>query len=229
MSYGGRVTNRIELPWEGDGRSVAARIAGQTARRIAEGSLPAGELLTEAMLARGERASRTPAREAMLQLQAWGLVRLMPKKGAIVTAVSARQRRDLLDVRTTWEIRSVQVVADRPVSRRALADELHALIRSQQGALDEGDRLGFAAHDFAFHRRIIEAGQNEVVDALMSQLGPRFARLTHMAVAAAPGAAALFRDEHEGLAELIAAGDAAGFAASVRSHVSSAHLLVSDW
>ncbi len=229
MYYGECVTSRMELPWEGEQAGpVAARIAARAAQRIAEGALPAGEVLTEAMLAEGASASRTPAREAMLQLEAWGLVRLMPKKGALVTTVSPRERRDLLDVRTTWEIRSVQVIEDRPESRQTLVDELHAMITSQQAALDARDRLGFASYDFAFHRRIIEAGHNGVVNTLMDQLGPQFARLTYMAIAADLHAAAVFRDEHERLIGFIATGDAAGFADTVRSHVTAGHFPTSD-
>lgn len=222
--------SRAELPWESErATSVAMRIAGRAGRRIAEGSLPAGDVLTEAILADGASVSRTPAREAMLQLEAWGLVRLMPKKGAVVTAVSPAERRDLLDVRTTWEIRAVEVIDDRPGSRQALVTELRAIVASQQSALDERDRLGFASRDFAFHRRIIAACENGVVSALMDQLGPRFARLTHMAVSEDLRAAASFRDEHERLIELIAAGDVAGFAEMVRSHVTAGHFPTSAW
>ncbi|PJJ63860.1 DNA-binding GntR family transcriptional regulator [Compostimonas suwonensis] len=224
------MTSRMELPWEGEQAGpVAARIAARAAQRIAEGALPPGEVLTEAILAEGASASRTPAREAMLQLEAWGLVRLMPKKGALITTVSPAERRDLLDVRTTWEIRSVQVINEQPESRQTLVDALHAMITSQQAALDEGDQLGFASHDFAFHRRIIEAGQNGVVNTLMDQLGPRFARLTYMAIDGNLRAAAVFRDEHERLVEFIAAGDAAGFAAAVRAHVTAGHFPSSAW
>lgn len=224
------MTNQIPLPWEGEqSGSVAARIAARAAQRITEGSLPPGEVLTEAVLAEGASSSRTPAREAMLQLEAWGLVRLMPKKGALVTTVSAAERRDLLDVRTTWEIRSVQLIADEPESRQTLVEELHEVIDAQQAALDERDQLRFASQDFAFHRRIIEAGENVVVDTLMDQLGPRFARLTYLAVAADLRAAAVFRDEHEQLIEFIAVGNAAGFADRVRSHVSTGHFPTDAW
>ncbi len=230
MHYDESVMNRIELPWEGEEAGpVAARIAARAAQRIAEGSMPAGEVLTEAMLAEGASASRTPAREAMLQLQSWGLVRLMPKKGALVTTPSAEERRDLLDVRTTWEIRSVQVISEQLKVRRALAGELRTITASQQTALDSLDPLGFATADFAFHRRIIEAGKNGIVNTLVTQLGPRFARLTHLAVAADLRVAAVFRDEHERLIEFIAAGDAAGFADMVRSHVTAGHFPTGAW
>src|SRR5690625_7883968 len=75
-------------------------MAAWAAREIIERRFEPGELLTEADLAEAQKASRTPAREAMLQLERWRLVRLVPKKGAIVTTVTSCERRDLLAVRS---------------------------------------------------------------------------------------------------------------------------------
>ena len=71
------------LPWldTSENLPIAAQIAARTARRITEGAIEPGELLREVDLAAEHGASRTPAREAMLQLETWGLVRLLPKIG----------------------------------------------------------------------------------------------------------------------------------------------------
>jgi DNA-binding GntR family transcriptional regulator len=218
------MADRILLPWEGGPpRSVALQIAARTAKRIVEGSCPAGELLTEAALAHEAAASRTPAREAMLQLQSWGLVRLMPKKGAVVTAVSAAERRDLLDLRATCETRAVEVLAESPAQREALVAGLRATVAAQQDAIERADGLGFAALDLDFHMRVIAAGGNQVVVETIDRLGPRYARLTHLAVAGDLDAARGFRAEHEHLAELAAAGDAAGYGTAVRAHIAAAY------
>ncbi|WP_159796467.1 GntR family transcriptional regulator [Puerhibacterium puerhi] len=218
------MADRILLPWEGEPpRSVALQIAARTARRIVEGSHPAGELLTEAALAQEAEASRTPAREAMLQLQTWGLVRLMPKKGAVVTAVSPAERRDLLDLRAMCETRAVEVLAERPAERAALVAALGETVDAQRDAVERGDGLGFAALDLAFHMQVIAAGGNQVVVETIDRLGPRYARMTHHAVAGDLAAARGFRAEHEDLARLVAAGDAAGYGATVRAHIAAAY------
>lgn len=79
-----------QLPWEDDSGSIAERVAGLLAKRIAWGETEPGEVLTEVGVAASIGVSRTPVREAMLRLERWGLVRLAPKKGAIVTNPSAR-------------------------------------------------------------------------------------------------------------------------------------------
>lgn len=218
------------LPWElTDHRSVAATLAAETARQIVQGECEAGDLLTESQLAETAAASRTPAREAMLQLERWGLVRLLPKKGALVTQVSPAERRDLLDVRGTWEIRAVQLLAaravdpDDPTGLGPLIADLRASVEAQQRAVDAQDLLAFAGHDVGFHFRIIAAAGNRVVDELLTGLGPRLARMTWLAVSDGLTAANTFRAEHEALIDLIAAGDATGYAAAIRPHVAARH------
>ncbi|NHI16534.1 GntR family transcriptional regulator [Microbacterium excoecariae] len=212
------------LPWElPSPRSVASGVAAGLARRIVEGELAAGTVLTEVAVASEAGVSRTPVREAFLELEGWGLIRLLPKKGALVTTVSAAERRDLLDVRATWEIRAVEQVAERPAVREALVAEAGALVDRQSDALAHDDLLEFAATDLRFHVTVIRAGGNAVIADLLGRLSPRFARLTYAAVADGLVSARSFRDDHDALVERIAAGDAAGFASAVRAHIRSGH------
>ncbi|WP_344229480.1 GntR family transcriptional regulator [Citricoccus alkalitolerans] len=218
------MTPRILLPWHDPSpRSVALRMAALAARRIVEGRYEPGELLTEAHLAEAGGASRTPAREAMLHLQSWGLVRLAPKKGGIVTAVSGGERRDLLDLRAMWEVRSVELVATSTPERSELVAALRTSLEDQRTALDAGDVLLFAEADFGFHLRIIESGGNRVVAQLAAALGPRFARLTYLAASGDLDAARRYHGEHEELLGPIEGGDPTAFETAVRHHIRSAH------
>ena len=61
--------------------------------RILEGAYPGGELLSEGEVAEALEVSRTPVREAFLLLEAEGLMRLYPKRGALVVPVSPGEDR----------------------------------------------------------------------------------------------------------------------------------------
>lgn len=114
------------LPWL-DGREtrpIATQIAAETARRIATGAIEPGALLREVDLAAEHGASRTPAREAMLQLEAWRLVRLLPKKGALVSTPTAREREELLSVRAMLEEHAVSRIAPDETRRSSLVAAL---------------------------------------------------------------------------------------------------------
>ncbi|MBM9468206.1 GntR family transcriptional regulator [Nakamurella leprariae] len=217
--------SRPTLPWEraDDRGPLAARMAADAARAVVERRYPAGMLLTEADLAVATGASRTPAREAMLQLEAWGLVRLAPKKGAVVTAVTVEERRDLLAARAMFEIEAVAVIARGDADLAALAADIDDSLRRQRTALERGDLVGFAGGDYAFHARIIASGGNAVVGRLLDTLGPRLARLTHEVVLERPDRLATLLAEHEELAERAGSGDAVGFAELVRRHIAAGH------
>jgi DNA-binding GntR family transcriptional regulator len=222
--YDRPVTTTPPLPWrvDPDGRTVAQRIAADTARAIAERVLAEGAVVTEVELSTTHGASRTPAREAMLQLEAWGLVRLLPKKGAVVTAVSMEERRDLLAVRALFESDAVAALGSSarlvPVGER-----LAAALLQQRAAVEAADRLAFAEADIAFHAEIILAGGNAVVAALLQQLAPRFARLTYAVALEAPDRLGLMLDEHERLAGLARSGDADAFGLLLRRHIAAGH------
>jgi DNA-binding GntR family transcriptional regulator len=212
------------LPWErvGDRSPLSLRLAIRVAREIVERRHEPGDWLVEADLAATEQVSRTPAREAMLLLESWGLVRLVPKKGSIVTPVSLAERRDLLDLRATLEIAAVRAVRDAP-ALAALADALARALGRQRDALAADDLLAFASADYAFHAEIIAGGGNAVVVELLDALGPRLARLTYYAVTDGPQQVARFLDEHATLAALAAAGDGPAFEAAVRDHIEAGH------
>jgi DNA-binding GntR family transcriptional regulator len=220
------VTGSPLLPWDAltDRSPLAARIAAAAARGVVERRYDAGTLLTEADLAEAEGASRTPAREAMLQLEAWGLVRLLPKKGALVVPVTPEERRDLLAVRAMFETHAVESVAAAGALPPGLAGDLHALLDRQRTALDAGDVLGFAGGDYAFHARIIRSGGNAVVTGIVDRLGPRLARLVYEVATGRPDRLATLLAEHEALAEHALAGDGPGFARAVQQHLATGHL-----
>jgi DNA-binding GntR family transcriptional regulator len=70
---------------------------------IVDGRLAPGERLKEEELARELGISRTPIREALLMLQAEGLVDAMPNRGATVRAHSAEDLDDLYQLRALLE------------------------------------------------------------------------------------------------------------------------------
>lgn len=208
------------LPWSHRAEGpLAQRIAADTARAVIQGSHSPGALLTEVDLAATFGVSRTPAREAMLQLEAWGLVRLLPKKGAVVTTVSPAERRDLLSVRSMFEVESVAALTAVGNGLDGVAGALLARIDEQRAALAANDLLAFAAADYAFHAGVILAGGNTVVRELLTTLAPRLTRLTHQACLERPGSLPRLLAEHERLAWQARTGDVDGFSATIRAHI----------
>jgi DNA-binding GntR family transcriptional regulator len=80
-------------------RTVAASAAEAIRRKIFEGQLKDGEPLRQDLLAAEFGISRTPVREALVQLEAEGLVKIEPHKGAVVAGAS------LASIEETFELR----------------------------------------------------------------------------------------------------------------------------
>lgn len=71
--------------------------------KILSGEIKAGEPLRQAALAEELNVSRIPVREALLQLEAEGLVSFEPHKGATATELNADQVDELFDLRAMLE------------------------------------------------------------------------------------------------------------------------------
>src|SRR3954463_4618620 len=76
-------------------------------RNILEQVHSGGTLLTEAEIAEAVGVSRTPVREALLRLEAEGLLRLYPKRGALVLPVSMQEIADVVETRLLGEPHAV--------------------------------------------------------------------------------------------------------------------------
>lgn len=79
--------------------SAAERAYRHLKRAILEQVHPGGSLISEGEIAEAAGVSRTPVREALLRLEAEGLVALYPKRGALVRPVSAREITDVVEAR----------------------------------------------------------------------------------------------------------------------------------
>lgn len=75
---------------------------------ILSGAIPDGSKLTEQAVCKRYSVSRTPVREAFRQLEADGLIEIIPNRGAFATGLSKRDISDLFDLRAVFEVQAVE-------------------------------------------------------------------------------------------------------------------------
>lgn len=80
---------------------------------IIQGEFQPGERLMEETLAKKLGVSRTPVREAIRMLELEGLVVMIPRKGAEVAKITAKDLSDALEVRMALEALSVRLACER--------------------------------------------------------------------------------------------------------------------
>lgn len=94
-------------------RTIASSIGTEIRRRILDGRYPAGSQLRQDGLAAEFGASRIPVREALFQLEAEGLVRILPHRGAMVAPLSPADAAEALELRGALEPRLLALSAPR--------------------------------------------------------------------------------------------------------------------
>lgn len=185
---------------------------------ILNGELPSGSMLGEASLAARIGVSRTPVRTALARLQDEGWVTIYPKRGALVQGLTVQTIEDLADTRLIFESISVQRSSSR--ARQALADRLDDAVTEQEAAIGAHDLRRFVESTIAFHRSFVECGGNEVLLELNDRLADRqrFLLFSHGDRLFERGEAII--TEHRELVAALRTGDVAGFADTLRSHLS---------
>src|SRR5271166_622349 len=103
--------------------------------QILTGAFPGGELISEGEVADALGMSRTPIREAFLRLEAEGLLRLYPQRGALVVPVSPQEVRAVIEARLVLEqFAASKVIRRGPAARKAAYERLSAELKRQRQA-----------------------------------------------------------------------------------------------
>jgi DNA-binding GntR family transcriptional regulator len=190
-------------------------------RGILDRQYDSGALVTEGEIAQLLGISRTPVREALLRLDAEGLIRLYPKRGALVLPVSGQEVRDVFETRELIE----GFAAARAWKHRAeLVDRLAGLTEQMRRGHEQGDPVALMAADRAFHSAIVEAGGNRILASLYESLRDRQLRMGVASLRVSPDRLAAAVEQHSTLLEVLRAadGELTDFRRRLVGHVRSA-------
>ncbi len=195
--------------------------AGILTRRHAD-----NDLLAEGRIADETGVSRTPVREALLRLESEGMVRLLPKRGALVLPVSAQEWRDVLSTRELVETHCIRVVIESgraPMLSPALARSLADLGE----AAAAGDLTGYVSADRDFHAGIVASAGNSILSRLYGSLRDRQLRMGTANLLAEGGFADSARlrrtiADHRAIADAIAREDVADAVRLTIEHLATA-------
>jgi DNA-binding GntR family transcriptional regulator len=98
-------------------------------KEVVNGQIRSGEHLVTQSLARRFGVSHTPVREALVMLAGMGLVDITPNRGAVVRKLTAREVREICQVRRALECEAVRLACGRieEPELRGLEDELRRI------------------------------------------------------------------------------------------------------
>jgi DNA-binding GntR family transcriptional regulator len=196
--------------------SHAQRLKQRIEDEIVAGELALGSRLDENQLAIRFGVSRTPIREALLQLAATGLIQTKPRRGAIVSAPEPHLLLAMFETMAEIEAACGRLAARRLASTDAAA--LQAALTGCRAAMVAEDAEAYYAENYVFHSVVYRASHNDfLADQALSlhrRLAP-YRRLQLRVRQRVPQSLA----EHEAIVAAILTGDATQAAEALRSHV----------
>jgi DNA-binding GntR family transcriptional regulator len=142
-------------------RTLRDRISDSIRDSIIEGKLVPGERLAEPDVANQLGVSRTPLREAFLQLEAEGFLTVNPRKGAVVSALSLKDAEETYQIKSSLEALAARLAVkciDIKVIEKLneINNEMRIIANSR-----EKDYKEFLELNAAFHQMINDSCGNE--------------------------------------------------------------------
>jgi DNA-binding GntR family transcriptional regulator len=137
-------------------------------QRIVNGDLKPGERLVETRIASELGTSQAPVREALRDLELLRMVESEPFRGARVRAFGDEELVEVYPVRAALE-----ELAAKEATKR-LEGEVGSLereVEAMRAAAGRGDLSALVRHDIGFHRKMVEAAANPVLEQCWKSLG----------------------------------------------------------
>lgn len=183
---------------------------------IAVGRLAPGSRIDEQELSERFGVSKTPIREALIQLAASGLVDVRRRRGATVAVLEPRRLYEMFDVMGELEATCARRAARRmsPEDEAALKDALEACRR----AAAAGDPDTYFRVNEEFHRAIYAASQNEFLAEQALTLHRRLRPYRRLQLRVRDRMSNSLA-EHEAIVAAMVAGDGELAAERIRGHV----------
>jgi DNA-binding GntR family transcriptional regulator len=197
------------------GRKAQLRTALE--EEIASGVIPPGTRLDEAELCTRFGVSRTPVREALLQLASLGLVQFKSRHGATVARLSIQEIAAMWEVLTAMESFGTSLAARRMTS--AERARLVAAHEESRVSMETNDVLAYEAANRAFHDILYGAFRNPFLTSQVLDMRRRL-RIYGRYPFQRPGGIARSFAGHQKVVDAIVAGDEEAAAIAMREHIS---------
>lgn len=185
--------------------------------KILGGDLPPGSKVVVRILAEDLGLSPTPIKAALSALEREGFLTAIPHRGFYVSQVSARDMREIYELREVLDGIAARNAAS-GTRHGPLAVRLAELLDEQRQRVEQGDLTGYSDLDVEFHRAVWDAAGNtrlrQVAGNLLAQV-----RFGSGSSSRLPGRLPDALHEHAAILAAIETGDADTAEREVRHHV----------
>jgi len=154
--------------------TLREKIVETVRNAIVNGQIAAGARVAEPDLADHFGISRTPIREAFRQLESEGFITVIPRKGAIVASLSAKDISDFYDLKMVLEGYAARC-ATKVLTEKEMA-KMEAVNRQMEVAAARKDLRKVLVLHNEFHDIFLKACGNEKLHAIVQNMVMQFQR-----------------------------------------------------
>lgn len=189
-------------------RSLKDVVYDYISDQITSGKLRPNESINEAAICAALEISRTPVREALMQLSNEGYIEHIPRRGFFTRELSLQRVRNIYEIIGALEALGAALAVEHPeqldlTALRCLAEEMDQAIEKRQ--YDAYNRI-----QYQFHDRIMQASGNEDLARLLASLKKFFMRQEYLYQSSSYDFHTIvlqMNEEHKHILALLEAGD----------------------
>jgi GntR family transcriptional regulator, rspAB operon transcriptional repressor len=198
-------------------QQAAAQVFDELRDMILSLKLAPGTVLSRLRLQAQFGVSSTPIRDALMRLEAAGLVEVFPQSGTIVSLIDVALARQAQFLRRALEQEVVRTLAEKPDG--GLIGRLRAIIDEQKGHARKHDLERFNDADLTFHRTLFEAAGAPDLFALIRNRSGHIDRIRRLHLPIGDKARQIISN-HSAIVSAIADGEPDRAQAQMRDHLS---------
>ncbi len=197
-------------------------VAAHIRSLIRNGKLPLGARISDKQIALEIGVSRTPVREALVQLESDGLVTLRPQSGTFVIDLKPQDIHEICGARVILETGALKAAAEKS---NAVAAQLGLLVGRASVALADGNLKKCDLLDIEFHETLVAMSGNSYLIKAYAGISDVLCALRHRMprnrerIARAIG-------QHRRIVDLLAAGRLEKAVLELGSHVNNVERLL---
>ena len=201
-------------------QSLTSAVADKLRDQIIRGEIPEGAQLRQDAIASQYHVSRIPVREALRQLDAEGLIAIVPNRGAIVPALSPNDIEELFSIRALLE----PEVLKRSIPHLTESDfsEAEAVLRRYVSELRRDDHMSsWGRLNWQFHSILYSRADQPRFMAIIRNVNNSGERYTRLQLYLTHGMKRA-NEEHHQMLELCRQRDVTAACKLVRLHIQNA-------
>ena len=182
------------------GRDYAKRVIRD---KIISLELEPGAVISDRELASWMNLSRTPVREALLDLAKVKIVEIYPQRGSVVAPIDYNLVEEAQFVRSVLEVAVVQLACERATQEQL--EQLKESVALQEFYYQHGSSETLLEMDDEFHRLLFQIAGRMQAYEMMQSITVHFDRVRSLAVTAVKEH--LWMSDHRNICEAVAAHD----------------------